>query len=431
MLVTLALFQLVATNPDDPAAQANRITPEVLAVQAAGPAVVYVRTNERTNTPFFFGPRIREGSGSGVVIYEEGYIVTNYHVVKNADAIEVQFNPLYDSNVYPAELIQAAPAEDLALLKIVGEDPFPTVAIGSSDDLMIAERVLAIGNPYGQTHTVSAGIISGLHRDVQTTDVQFRNLIQTDASINPGNSGGALLNINGELIGINTAMNTVAENIGFAIPVDHVKDVLWEYLLDPTLAKAWLGFQVDSASLAVNDIVPGSPAQLAGLQLGDRLEAIGDRPVDNEESYRLARVNLEPWRPTPLRVKRAGRSHDLVVESWERDRGLLYERAGLTVESIALGRRAPIHTVRVDGIRPGGAAERLGLQKGDVINYVQTRGHARARRVTNVQDFAVHIAHLNPGHPLDIEIWRDENANGRLERSDDYSELFTGALVLE
>lgn len=225
----------------------RRITPITQVVDSATPAVVYIVTEGQTVASDFFGrliPQRFSGSGSGVVILKEGFIITNYHVVEKASpgGIKVSFDKRYDETEYEAELVSWVKQEDLALLRIRGERDFPTVPMGTSSDLMIGETVVAIGSPYGQTHTVSSGIISGLHRnvDIPNAGLRFGDLIQTDASINFGNSGGPLLNINGELIGINSAVNSQAQNIGFAIPVDRVKAVIEEQLT-PT----WLGFEVE------------------------------------------------------------------------------------------------------------------------------------------------------------------------------------------
>ena len=252
----IAALQLISTASQSPEQAAQdydrRITPEVLVVRSTAPSVVYIETDVKQVVRTWLGDteRMAQSSGSGAVIFDQGYIVTNYHVVRGANAIRVSFDKTYDDKVYEARLISYVAEEDLALIKIDGPSPFPTVPLGISSDLMIGEKVLAIGNPYGQTNTVSSGIISGLHRELEipAENLSFTNLIQTDASINPGNSGGPLLNINGDLIGINAAMRTGAENIGFAIPIDRVVQVLEEHLLSTRLAAAWLGFEVDEAT---------------------------------------------------------------------------------------------------------------------------------------------------------------------------------------
>jgi len=161
----------------------------------------------------FFSPRYRTILGSGIVIHEDGYVVTNAHVVKNTEDIKVTFS---DGSEYSAKIINADEDKDLAVLKIETDSELPFIHLGRSDDLMIGETVIAIGNPFGYAHTLTRGVISALGRDIQVyKGFWLRGLVQTDAPINPGNSGGPLLNINGRLIGINTAINPQAQNIGF------------------------------------------------------------------------------------------------------------------------------------------------------------------------------------------------------------------------
>ena len=272
-----------------------RRTPIVRVAQNSAPAVVFIQTDgvrSEQNMWGFTRQRRVSGSGSGVVILPEGFIVTNYHVVRNANSrITVSFNPQYDDRVYPAQLVSFVKDEDLALLKIPHERDFPTIPLGTSSDLMPGETVVAIGNPHGQTHSVSQGIISGLHRNIKIpldtdTTLHFDDLIQTDASINLGNSGGPLLNIHGDLIGITTLVKAEAENMGYAIPVDRVRSVLANRLFSPEWERTWLGFDLrpegpegagTAGDLLVGTVVPGGPADLAGLPSGARLVAMDGR----------------------------------------------------------------------------------------------------------------------------------------------------------
>ena len=427
LLLALPLPQ----SPGDDDAFARRITPEVRVVQSAAPSVVYVESDVITQSWSLFGPYRSEGqsSGSGVVIHEDGYIVTNYHVVKGATKTSIRFDPQYDERVYPASVLSFVEHEDLALLKIDEPGPFPTVPLGTSSDLMRGERVLAIGNPYGQTFTVSSGIISGLHRDIKASGLEFRGLIQTDASINPGNSGGPLLNINGELIGINTAVNTFAENIGFAIPVDRVWKVLQDQLLSSSKWRAWLGYEVDER-LVVTRVVEDGPAAAAGLRIGDRITRIGETPVASEEDYRFARLAVQPHRAMAYALEGRGGARTIEMTAWDRANGILFERAGLTVESITLGRRSPVTLARVTGVREGGPASALQIEEGDLIEAVRPDGGA-ARIVREPEQLALLVHELDGGTGLNLELWRDDNGNGRYERNEEYSELYKGRLVLD
>jgi serine protease Do len=398
---------------------ARRITPEVLVVRAATPAVVFIETETPRLYRDFWGrtfSRNNRSSGSGVVLTTDGFVVTNYHVVKDAKDIRISFEKSIDETVYEADLLSYEADEDLALLKIRNPENkvFGTVPIGTSSDLMIGEPVVAIGNPYGHTHTVSVGIISGLHRGIKIADpnlglkFEFDDLIQTDASINPGNSGGPLLNINGELIGINNAVNQVAENIGFAIPIDRVKDVLEQQLISPDRYHAWLGLEVtEDEELRVTGVMPGGPAALAGLQPGDRLTGFGPAPFGGLEGYRLARLALRPGEETPVRLDRGGRSLTLPLQAWEKSDGVIYERLGVRVERLTFGRGGS--TLQIADVRPEGPAARIGLEVGDQLAALRARvgGLAQPYRFRDRFNLAGFLDRLAPSQELDIEISRD------------------------
>lgn len=451
--LSLLAAPLAAQTPTDQerSEYALRITPEVRVVQRAGPAVVYIETDvvvERGTD--IFGRRVMGrgvSKGSGVVLFADGYLVTSAHVVAGTKKARVRFDPRYDEKTYDAEVLSVVTAEDLALLKLNADGPFPTVEMGVSSDLMPGERVVAIGNPVGRSQTVSAGIISGLHREVtlQTESgaaLRFQNLIQTDASINPGNSGGPLLNINGDLIGINTAMERSAENIGFAIPVDRVKQVLEEALLAPARARAWLGGDFQLGTLAFADLVAGGPAALAGLQNGDRLVAINGREIASDEDFRLARVGLEAGRGARLLVRGAAADaapREVVVEPWNPVDGLLFTRLGLRAEPIAIGRTLASvqRRLRVVALRPGGPALALGLQVGDILDGLRVNCQLEyapgdsVRAASDAVTLALLIHDKQPGCRIDLDVLRDENADGRLERGGETPEMFRGTLALE
>ncbi len=439
----LLFLQLANTPPQEMDTLRRRLTPEVRVVQEVAPSIVHITTEGPQQTfRNIFGQVYQNratGSGSGVVIDEEGYIVTNYHVVKHAEngKIRVYFDPTFqtEQEFYEAQLISAEPQEDLALLKIDGDEPFSPVRLGRSSDLMIAERVLAIGSPYGQTHTVSQGIISGLHRDVRVndrgTELSFEDLIQTDAAINPGNSGGALVNINGELIGINTVMNTQAENIGFAIPVDRVRRVLQDRLLSPSLARAWLGFDVDLETLAVERVLPGSPAALADVKVGDRVVRIDDKEITDANAYRFARLEIRPYHSVRIGLERGSEDIQVELDSWDRIRGLLFARMGLEVEElkITVGWFTQSR-LRAVSVREGGPADGLGMQEGDIIESLTLAG-GRYYQPRNPADLAILVNRLEPGEKLELDLWRDLDGDQRFERDAGYSELFQGPLELD
>ncbi len=430
-LAGLFCLQLQSSTPEDQEAFQRRVTPIVRVVQAARPAVVYIETNATTVLGRdLFGRAIQgnqHSSGSGAVIFEDGYILTNFHVVKGADEIRVRFDPSFDETQYAAKLINWNEPEDLAVLKIDGEKPFPTIPMGTSADLMIGEPVVAIGNPYGQTLSVSQGIISGLHRNVQTTGLSFSNLIQTDASINPGNSGGPLLNINGELIGINTVMNTQAENIGFAIPVDQVLLVLREHLLEPSNARGWLGFEVALETLTVNEVTPGGPADDAGIEAGDRIAALNGQEIGTPEDYRDARLSILPGEKARVTVRRGGRERTEDMLAWDRVDVLTYLRAGMVVEPVVLNYK---RALRVRSVRPGGPAAELGVLPDDVIEAVHVEGR-RPQRVGSPDDLAMLLTRLPPKTEMRVDLWRDDDKNGVLEILASRSEAYKGVITVE
>lgn len=398
---------------------ARRVTPEVLVVQRATPAVVYIQTDtQRMVQHYWFGVRPQKGksSGSGVVLSSDGFVVTNYHVVKDAKEIRISFEKSIDEEVYYADMLSFVAEEDLALLKIRNPEgrQFGTVEMGTSSDLMIGERVLAIGNPYGHTHTVSIGIISGLHRGVKIADAQsnlrfdFDDLIQTDASINPGNSGGPLLNINGQLIGINNAVNNAAENIGFAIPIDRVKEVLQQQLISPDRYHAWMGFEInDEDKVVVQSVMPGSPAFTAGLRTGDQILGFGEDTIETLEEYRMVRLAMRPGEISDLRVQRQNKTLMVPIQAWDKSEGLIYERLGVRVQLVALGRGVG-SMLRISEILEGGAAEQIGLRVGDLIAAMRpkVRGLSQAYTFPNRNALAQFIDRLDSGVELEIEIRR-------------------------
>jgi serine protease Do len=410
----------------------RRITPIVEVARDAMPAVVFIRNEGIQERRDLFGRMFSQefqGTGSGVVIRKEGFIITNYHVVSGAKKLLVSFDSAVDPKTYEADVVGERKEEDLALLRIRGDHDFPTIPIGKSSDLMLGETVIAIGNPMGQTHTVTQGIISGLHRGIkigtQWGNLAFDDLIQTDTSINPGNSGGPLLNINGQLIGINNAMNPNAQLIGFAIPVDHVMQVVNEQLLSPDAARAWLGFEVQAGdAVLVGKVVAGSPADQAGLRSGDCIVAVAGAPVQSQEDYRLARVSLSPAREVELKVERGGMSRTLRLAPWDNYEGTLYERVGLKVETVE-NRHGSY--VRIKEVRADGPGAEIGLKVGDVIDAVQPVGRVRvdSYHVHSRQLFGLLIGDLEPGTKLKMDVYRDLDGNGYEE-----DELFRGTLTV-
>ncbi|MGV3608556.1 MAG: trypsin-like peptidase domain-containing protein [Planctomycetaceae bacterium] len=274
-----------------------RNTPIVRAVNDASPATVNIHGRkvvkaEAGQANAADGVRQVNGMGTGIIIDPRGYILTNYHVVDGVSNIQVS---LYSKQDTVARLISHDPKTDLALIKIDVDKPLPVPRLGTSCDLMAGETVIAIGNAYGYEHTVTTGIVSWLHRSVQVSDEQkYNDLIQTDASINPGNSGGPLLNIDGEVIGINVAVRVGAQGIGFAIPIDEALEVAARLASVERLEKTTHGligktkFDPEKRAFVVQTLRAGSPGESAGLKSGDVVTQINDRPIERALDVELA-----------------------------------------------------------------------------------------------------------------------------------------------
>ncbi len=330
-------------------------------------------------------PRV-SGMGSGVVIDPRGYILTNHHVVDKVQGIEVQ---LFDGTSYPARVLQFDPVMDLAVVKIEPQRPLVAVEIGRSGDLMVGETVITLGNAYGYENTVSVGIVSALHRDVTLSDEQvYRNLIQTDACINPGNSGGPLVNIDGELIGINVAVRAGAQGIGFALPIDDVKRVAAELLSSRRLASTWHGLVAREAAkggkhgVVVSEVQPGSMAESMGFKPGDELVRMGDSPVANIVDFELGMIDVVPGRPANVTIRRAGAESRLALDVKPTPESLIpatgnpddlvWRVLGLKILPVNNDYVAAVSPklrggLFVQSVSPGSPAALASIQKGDVL----------------------------------------------------------------
>lgn len=351
-------------------------------VERAGPAVVNIAASSR-QTPFsgrgraydewerFFGRRRRrarpeaQSLGSGVVIGAKGLVLTNEHVIAGASDVTVI---LPDRRSFQAEVIGADANFDIAVLQMVGAKDLPVVEVGTSSDLMIGEPVVAIGNPFGLANTVTTGVVSALHRVIEAGERVYEDFVQTDAAINPGNSGGALLNIEGKLIGINTAIHSEGRGIGFAIPIDKAQAIVQEVLQYGEVRPAFTGILVDGRSedgARILSVLEPSPASKVGLRPGDVIIDVGGQEVKDARGFRQLERALIPGRTRELTVRRAGgRTEKLRLEVRELDTGqvaaVARRRLGLEVER--QGRAFVI--VRV---APGSDADERGIRRGDLL----------------------------------------------------------------
>lgn len=381
---------LVALAAAASAGTAARRSPVTDAVQKVQPSVVSISSEKRSGSasrwPFSQEenqrPRV-SGMGTGVLIDERGFILTNQHVVDKVQGIEVQ---LADGAKYPARLIQQDLGMDVALLKIDAGRPLQAIRLGSSGDLLVGETVITIGNAFGYENTVSVGIVSALNRNVTLSDEQvYRNLIQTDACINPGNSGGPLVNLDGELIGINVAVRAGAQGIGFALPIDDVKKVATEMMSTRRLAATWHGIvAADTAKgadhmVVVSGIQTGSPAEAAGIKPGDRLIRVGKLLVASALDLERGLLDLRAGQKTDLVVARGGQEQTLPIElqALPRNGGTdaddqIQRTLGLRLAPVTREYVATVSSefrggLFVQSVQPGSLAERARIQRGDIL----------------------------------------------------------------
>jgi len=357
---------------------AKRMTYVVRAVRAARPAVVNIQ-GQKVVAPAVQtaagteAPRQVNGMGTGVVIDERGYILTNYHVVADVRRIQVT---LFDHREYTAELVARDPVSDLAVIKIPITEPLPLIKIGTSSDLMEGEPVIALGNAFGYEHTVTRGIVSALGRDVQVSDTQtYDDLIQTDASINPGNSGGPLMNVDGDMIGLNVAVRAGAQGIGFAIPVDQVMRVAAQLMSVEQLEHKRHGLVTHASNepgvpLIVDEVQPESPAAAAGLQAGDEICDVGQMPVTRPLDLERALLDRSSSEKIAVTVLRGGEQMTFDMElancskAWDVLGLELTEEPKSTFQKRSSRYRGGMRVVEVRASSP--AAEE-GIRPGDVL----------------------------------------------------------------
>jgi serine protease Do len=428
LLVVVQAFGSVARAGALPRAEetppAARRTPVVIAVEKVRGAVVNVSAEElvRYRVPsqrepqslrdFLFGdllerPRFRKGYqvtslGSGVIVSPDGYVLTNNHVVERGARFRVG---LLDGRELIAKVVGTDASSDLAVLKLETKDRLPFAPMGRSDDLMIGETVIAIGNPFGLAHTVTTGVVSAVHRNFKNDDRTLFDFIQTDASINPGNSGGPLLDIQGRLVGVNTAiLGERSAGIGFAIPIDRARRIAEDLIAHGEVREGYLGVSVrdlpakggqgtDGASggVKVVEVDPGSPAAKAGVQAGDRVEGVNGFSPRSAEEFRFRVRDLDIGQAARLDLDRGGRRLSLTLTAVELSPALTLEllrrRVGITAadEKVQGGR-----AVVVKRIAQGSPAAEAGLQAGDFLREVNStevsttaelvRAVSRARR---------------------------------------------------
>ena len=389
-------------------------------VKAVNPAVVNISTVSKKKlvqplfemSPLFddfFGGRgdqpqyRRENSlGSGFIINRDGYIITNDHVVRDAESIQVK---LSNENVYSGKVVGSDPKTDIAVIKINAKEQLPVAVLGDSDKLQVGQWAIAIGNPFGLDRTVTVGVVSATGRSNMGIET-YENFIQTDASINPGNSGGPLLNVYGEVIGINTAIVAAGQGIGFAIPINMAKRIVPQLIKKGNVSRSWLGVSIQPVTeeiaqsfglkraqgALVSDIMEGSPAAKAGLMQGDVITRLAGKEIKSVQELQLLVADMPVGSPVDIEVFRDGHTKKFSIVPVSADSAAAAKPksseaettwVGLSVEELPRDmRQKGLHGVVVTSVEPGSLAADSGIQRGDVVVS------ANQRKINSVSDYA-------------------------------------------
>ncbi len=367
----------------------------------------------------FMGPqgggkeRLQSSLGTGFIISKDGYIVTNNHVVKNADKIYVTLAEQNNKqDKAEAKVIGSDAETDLALLKISVKKDLPAINFGDSDKMEVGDWVVAIGNPFGLSNTVTTGIISAKGRDIHAGP--YDNFLQTDASINPGNSGGPLLNLDGEVIGINTAIAASGQGIGFAIPSKLASSIIEQLKSGQKVSRGWIGVTIqdldevtakalglkeDTKGALIGSVMPGEPAEKAGLQAGDIVTKIDDTPINNASELTKSIASYKPKQKVKVTAVRDGREKQFTVQLGERN---LNQAAGKDIEKgsnlgVSLREltsqdrqtlRIPqnINGILVTDIKQNGLAANAGIVPQDIIIAANLKPVKTIKELTAILD---------------------------------------------
>ncbi len=397
--VGMGIAALAVAVALDAHASARR-TPVVEAVERVAPATVNITTESRVSRPVgpfarsdpffdqFFEPFRQDVTeqmlGTGAIVDQRGYVLTNEHVLKGAEKIWVT---LADGREFPGEVVGADPDNDLAVIKIESKEKLPTAQLAGAEQLMIGETVIAIGNPFGLNHTVTTGVLSATNRSFRAGNTEYHGFLQTDASINPGNSGGPLLNLDGEVIGINTAIFREAEGIGFAIPIERAKRIMDDLIAYGEVVPIWLGVRLadltpelrqrlevhSPGGVVIREVFSDSPAQRAGLAAGDVLVALDGSTLQETRNYYEVVRGLTEGYSARARIERKGRAEDRTLKAevlpMRRVDDVAQAILGFKVREMRADEMQlyGARGVVIDKITPGSRAEQRGLQAGDVI----------------------------------------------------------------
>ncbi len=361
--------------------------------------------------------------GSGFIIGQEGYIVTNNHVIENADKIEVI---LKNEKEFDAEIVGRDPNTDLALIKINSNRDLPILQFGDSDSLKVGQWVVAIGNPFGLESTVTAGIVSAKGRVIGSGP--YDDFIQTDASINPGNSGGPLLNMKGEVIGINTAIIAGGQGIGFAIPINLAKGIIEQLISTGKVTRGWLGVSIqdvnkevaayygieDRKGVLVIEVFPGDPADIAGIKPKDIILSVNGKKVGTSRELTSLIANIDVGDTAKVKVWQNGKTKTLKVKISKRDEEKIVAKSSRKEHRDELGMRVTELTqemtrqfnlkekkgVIVTGVNPGSKAAEAGVKVRDIIKEINHK------EILSVNDLNTAINEIKEGETINMFIWR-------------------------
>lgn len=414
-----------------------RETDTVRAIQKASGCVANIHSEKvaEDSGSLFTQDRNRKvnGMGTGIIIDERGYIVTNHHVVEGVSSLRVTID---DGSSYTAQVVSYDRKHDLAIIKVNPSHSLPVMPLGTSSDLMLGETVIAVGNAYGYENTMTGGLISALSRDVEVNEKQsYQNLIQTDASINPGNSGGPLVNMEGDIIGINVAIRAGAQRIGFAIPIDDARLVIAELLNIEKLSHTYhglIGTDVKKASVrrfVVDSAIPDSPAAKAGLQTGDIITAAGTVQVIDGVDFERACLGRKPGEAIELAVQRAGQTKSLTLtlapvsqkaerapttvvranNAGDADNDKIWKTFGLRLTKLKTDENGLVGPryrggLRVVSVRNESAAATNGIQQGDILVGLHIWETISFENVS----YVVEHPQLNDFSPLKFYVLRGE-----------------------
>lgn len=388
--------QLLSPFPEAWTRTGARRTAIVNAIERVKGAVVNIHSERNVANHDHFSSNRVNGMGTGIVIDPRGYIVTNHHVVDDVSLLRIRFA---DGTTQNAVIVARSPDMDLALIKIDPAQPLPTMPLGTAADLMVGETVVAVGNAFGYEHTVSVGVVSAIKRDVSLNrDMSYKSLIQTDASINPGNSGGPLINVNGDLVGVNVAIRAGAQGIGFAIPVDHMIRTVADMLRSRRRAGAYDGLAVrdrvditseaPTRTVVVERVDAGSPAAAAGLRPGDTVLRVGDVRVVCSYDMERAFLDRRSGDNIPVVVRRGdqeqraelalGSAGERVVRAQPTSSSdVIWSKLGVMVQPVAGDTVAKVNRqlnggLEVVELNSDGPAAKAGIRKGDILVGLHT-----------------------------------------------------------